>query len=98
VIYIKRRFAPEVLNSWHEQSIAMNHFFILLEEWERLDEAAFRAESLLERTLDEYCEGMGPAPSLAEIRSARRLRFLATEHLMSIRHVLGQARENATVI
>jgi len=76
----------------------MNHFFILLEEWERLDEAAFRAGCLLERTLDEYCEGRGPAPSPADVASVKRLRFLAIEHLKSIRHVLGQARENATVI
>jgi len=76
----------------------MNHFFILLEEWERLDEAAFRAECLLELALDEYCEGKGPAPSPAAIASAKRLRFLAVEHLMSIRLVLSQARENATLI
>jgi len=76
----------------------MNHFFILLEEWERLDEAAFRAECLLESTLDKYCEGRGPAPSPADIASAKRLRFLAVEHLMSIRQVLSQARENAAVI
>jgi hypothetical protein len=76
----------------------MNHFFILLEEWERLDEAAFRAECLLELALDEYCEGRGPAPSPTEIASAKRLRFLAVEHLMSIRQVLSQARDNAAVI
>jgi hypothetical protein len=76
----------------------MNHFFILLEEWERLDEAAFRAECVIERVLDEYCEGRGPAPSASDIASAKRLRFLTVEHLMSIRHVLSQARENATVI
>ena len=52
----------------------------------------------IERALDEYCEGKGPAPSPADISSAKRLRFLATEHLMSIRQVLSQARENATVI
>jgi hypothetical protein len=76
----------------------MNHFFILLEEWERLDEAAFRAECLVERVLDEYCEGRGPAPSPTDVAAARRLRFLAVEHLMCIRQVLSQARENATVI
>ncbi len=76
----------------------MNHFFILLEEWQRLDEAAFRAECLLESALDEYCEGRGPAPRPVDIASAKRLRFLAVEHLMSIRDVLSQARENATVI
>ena len=78
--------------------MAMNYLFILLDEWERLDEAAFRAGCHLDRLLDEYCEGTGPAPSPAEIASVKRLRFLAIEHLRSIRHLLGEAREKATVI
>jgi hypothetical protein len=69
----------------------MLHLYLLLEEWERLDEAAYLAERLLDLALDDYCEGTGPAPSPAEAASVKRLRFLATERLTSIRQAILEA-------
>ena len=61
----------------------------LIAQWERFEEAAFEAERSIERALDGYCVGGGPAPTPAQIASARRLRFVARHRL---RWILYQTR------
>jgi hypothetical protein len=73
-------------------------FFLLFEDWEVADHAAARAECCLGRTLDAYCEGVGPAPSQHEIEEARRLRLTAMERLRAIRALAERARRNARVL
>jgi hypothetical protein len=69
--------------------VAMTACPNLIAEWERFEEAAFEAESSIEHTLDEYCAGGAPAPTPAQIASARRLRFVARHRL---RWILYQTR------
>lgn len=76
----------------------MDQFFLLFEEWEAADQAAARAGCCLGRSLDAYCEGMGPVPSASDIAEAKRLRFAAGERLREIREYVERARKNARVI
>lgn len=73
-------------------------FFLLFEEWEVADHAAARAECCLGRTLDSYCEGRGPAPSIVSVQEAKRLRVAAVDRLRALRALAEQARRNARVI
>jgi hypothetical protein len=73
-------------------------FFLLFEDWEVADHAAARAECCLGRSLDAYCEGVGPAPSHHEIEQARHLRLTAMERLRAIRALAERARRNARVL
>ena len=68
----------------------MTEFFLMFEKWADADHAAARAECRLEQGLDIYCEGLGPAPTLAVIAEARQLRAMANERL---RRLWKQARE-----
>jgi hypothetical protein len=76
----------------------MDQFFLLFEEWEAADQAAARAGCCLGRSLDAYCEGLGPVPSASDIAEAKRLRFIAGERLRDIREYVERARKNARVI
>ena len=76
----------------------MARFFLLFEEWEVADHAAARAECCLGRTLDAYCDGLGPAPSLVAVREAKRLRLTAVDRLRALRSLAEQARRNARVL
>lgn len=73
-------------------------FFLLFEDWEVADHAATRAECCLGRTLDAYCDGVGPAPSPTEVEEVRRLRQTASERLREIRALAARARRNARVL
>lgn len=73
-------------------------FFLLFEDWEVADHAATRAECCLGRSLDAYCDGVGPAPSPTEVDEARRLRQTASERLREIRALAARARRNARVL
>jgi len=76
----------------------MAQFFLLFEEWEVADHAATRAECCLSRTLDAYCEGTGPAPSIVSLQEARRLRVAAIDRLRALRELAQRARRNARVL
>ena len=76
----------------------MARFFLLFEEWEVADHAAAGAECCLGRTLDAYCDGVGPAPSLFAVREAKRLRQTAVNRLRALRSLAEQARRNARVL
>ena len=76
----------------------MAQFFLLFEEWEVADHAATRAECCLGRTLDAYCDGRGPAPTITSVREARRLRLAAGDRLRALRGLAERARRNARVL
>lgn len=76
----------------------MAQFFLLFEEWEVADHSATRAECCLGRTLDAYCEGRGPAPSIVDVQEARRLRLAAVDRLRALRALAERARRNARVL
>jgi hypothetical protein len=76
----------------------MDQFFLLFEEWEAADQAAARADCCLGRSLDAYCDGIGPVPSAESIAEAKRLRAHASQRLREIRVYVQQARKNARVI
>lgn len=61
----------------------------LVADWARFDEAAFTAAWRLERALDAWCATGAAPPVHAEVRAARRLRFVANHRL---RWILFQTR------
>lgn len=67
-------------------------------EWQRLDDAAFLAEHGLDRALDLYCAGRGPAPSPSEQAVARKLRLLATARLLVIQRALRRMLADENLI
>ena len=73
-------------------------FFLLFEEWEVADHAATRAECCLGRTLDGYCDGIGPAPRPEAVAEAKRLRGMAVDRLREIKALVARARKNARVL
>jgi len=79
-------------------SPAMIHFPNLVAAWECFDQDAFRAECRLERTLDDYCSARGPAPSRADVASAKRLRFIANHRLRWMLYQIRRAQARATLI
>lgn len=76
----------------------MSRFFLLYERWERADAAAWRAESVVSRFLDLYCEGTGRAPSLEEIAEARRLRAAAREAFRALSGCIDLERQQLPVL
>ena len=76
----------------------MTPYDTLLAQWECFEEAAFQAEGRLERTLDAFCVGAGPAPGPADIAAARRLRFIARHRLRWMLYQTGVARARAPLI
>lgn len=76
----------------------MTSFFVLFEEWDCAAAAAARASAGLSRQLDAYCEGIGPAPGLAEIAETRRLAAEANRRLAALRSLLHEQREQVALI
>lgn len=76
----------------------MSRFFQLLEQWERADAAACRAESCVSRHLDAYCEGMGRAPSLEEIGEAKQRRAAARALFRELAVHLARQRRSLPVL
>jgi len=76
----------------------MTHFLKLIAEWEFFEDAAFRAEWRLERTLDAYCAANGPPPSAMDVAAAKRLRVIARHRLRWLLHQTQQARAAAALI
>jgi hypothetical protein len=76
----------------------MTEFFLLFEKWVTADHAATQAECRLSHSLDMYCEGLGPAPSLAVIADARHLRAIANKRLRSLWKLAHDARACVPVI
>ena len=76
----------------------MNRFIVLFERWADADHAAIRAECRLSHLLDLYCDGIGPAPTLAAIAEARELRAVANSRLRVLWRLAHDARASVPVL
>jgi hypothetical protein len=76
----------------------MIHFANLVAAWERFEETAFEAECRQEQALDEYCGATGPAPSRADVWTAKRLRFIANHRLRWMLYQTRRAQAHASLI
>jgi hypothetical protein len=71
----------------------MHGFDVLLERWRAADAQACEQERLVSEALDRYCAGQGPAPSVEEIASTRRLRVAASAALAHLLDHLRRERD-----
>ena len=76
----------------------MTEFLLLFEKWVAADQAAKLAECRLSHRLDLYCEGLGPAPTLAVIAEAREQRAVANNRLRLLWKLAHEARACVPVI
>jgi hypothetical protein len=76
----------------------MSRFFLLFEQWELATAAAWRAEAVVGRHLDAYCEGTGRAPSREEIDEARLRRGFANTLFRAIAAHVVNERDSLPVL
>jgi hypothetical protein len=76
----------------------MSRFFLLFEQWTRAAAAASRAEDVVARHLDAYCEGTGRPPSRDEIAEAKVRRGFANTLLGAIKAHVENERQGLSVL
>jgi hypothetical protein len=76
----------------------MSRFFLLFEQWDLAAAAAWRAEAVVGRHLDAYCEGTGRAPSRAEIAEAKVRRGFANTLFGAIKAHVENERDSLPVL
>jgi hypothetical protein len=76
----------------------MSRFFLLFEQWDLASAAAWRAEAVVARHLDAYCEGTGRAPTREEIAEAKVRRGFANTLFRAMRAHLVDERESLPVL
>lgn len=68
------------------------------QRWLDAEGAAASAERALNHALDRYCEGTGPAPSIAEGERTRELRGDATGALAAVLGTLEELRRRIDIL
>ena len=76
----------------------MSRFFLLFQQWDLAAAAAGRAEAVVARHLDAFCESTGRAPSLEEIAEAKVRRGFANTLLRAINAHVENARDGLPVL